>query len=135
MGQSHGLGNDSVPKIVTNRHNKFSFLLNCNQHFGNFEPRNSFRECCLIKLLLYFLFEKYICILSLEVASPRNHQHCANIVSAHFRWTAASDVTAVLSARGGAKASTEVLPEFVFKGRAGPRPKANNAMQHGVTNV
>jgi len=34
-------------------------------------------ECCLIKMLSYILFEKYIFILALEMASPGN-QHCAN---------------------------------------------------------
>jgi len=36
-------------------------------------------ECCLIKLLLCILFEKYIYILALEMASPGN-QHCANYI-------------------------------------------------------
>jgi len=35
--------------------------------------------CCLIKLLLYILSEKYIYILSSEMASPGN-QHCANCI-------------------------------------------------------
>ena len=33
----------------------------------------------MIKLLSYILFEKYIYILALEMASPRN-QHCANCI-------------------------------------------------------
>jgi len=37
-------------------------------------------QCCLIKLLPYILFEKYIYILALEMASPEN-QHCANRLS------------------------------------------------------
>ena len=37
--------------------------------------------CCLIKLLPFILFEKYIYILALEMASPREPA----IVSAHFR--------------------------------------------------
>jgi len=36
-------------------------------------------ECCLIKFLPYSVFEKYICILALEMASPGN-QHCANCI-------------------------------------------------------
>jgi len=32
-----GIGNESVPKIITNDRIKF-FLLNCNQHFGNSKP-------------------------------------------------------------------------------------------------
>ena len=35
-------------------------------------------ECCLIKLLPYILFEKYIHILALEMASPGN-QHGLNV--------------------------------------------------------
>jgi len=41
---------------------------------------NSFRVC-LIKLLPYISFEKYINILALEMASPGN-QHCANCIGA-----------------------------------------------------
>jgi len=36
-------------------------------------------ECCLIELLPYILFEKYINILELEMASPGN-LHCANCI-------------------------------------------------------
>jgi len=36
-------------------------------------------ECWLIKLLPYILFEKYIYILALETASPRN-QHCVDCI-------------------------------------------------------
>jgi len=36
-------------------------------------------ECCLIKSFPYILFEKYIYILALEMASPGN-QHCANCI-------------------------------------------------------
>jgi len=38
-------------------------------------------ECCLIKLLSYILFEKYIHILALKMASPAN-RHCANCIDA-----------------------------------------------------
>ena len=40
---------------------------------------NSFRGCCLIKLFLYILFEKYIYILALEMASTGN-QNCASCI-------------------------------------------------------
>ena len=50
-------------------HDKFIFF-NCNQHFG---------KCCLIKLLPYILFQKYIYILAFEMASQGN-QHCANTI-------------------------------------------------------
>ena len=36
-------------------------------------------KCSLIKLLLYILFEKYIYILTLEMANPGN-QHCASCI-------------------------------------------------------
>ena len=36
-------------------------------------------ECCLIKLLPHILFEKYINILALEMAS-RGNRHCANCI-------------------------------------------------------
>jgi len=40
-------------------------------------------ECCLIKLLLYILFEKYIYILALKMASPGNqHRPTVSIMSA-----------------------------------------------------
>ena len=35
-------------------------------------PCHPFSKCCLIKLLLYILFEKLIYILALEMASPGN---------------------------------------------------------------
>jgi len=38
-------------------------------------------ECCLIKLLPYIFFEKYMDILALEMASPGN-RHCANCIGA-----------------------------------------------------
>ena len=40
--------------------------------------RNSF-DCCLTKLLSYILFEKYIYILALEMASPEN-RHCDSCI-------------------------------------------------------
>ena len=36
-------------------------------------------QCCLIQSLPHILFEKYIYILALEMASPGN-QHCANCI-------------------------------------------------------
>ena len=45
---------------------------------------NSFRVTFDKIVSVYFLFQKYIFILALEMASPGN-RHCANIVSAHFR--------------------------------------------------
>jgi len=65
-------------------------LLNYNHHFGNnffFKLQSAFwkfqtvtvSEWCLTKLLPYILFEKYVNILALEVASPGN-RHCVNCV-------------------------------------------------------
>jgi len=41
----------------------------------------------LIKLLPYILFEKYIYILALEMASPGN-QHCASRIGSFFPYLA-----------------------------------------------
>ena len=41
--------NKSVPKIIIN--DTIIFLLNCNQHFGNFKPYLTVSESCLIKLV------------------------------------------------------------------------------------
>ena len=60
-----------MPKIITK--DTIIFLVVSNH--------NSFGV--LIKLLPYILFEKYINILTSEMASPRN-RHCANCI-AHFR--------------------------------------------------
>ena len=53
-------------------------VFNCNHHFANYETI-TVSQCCLIKLLPYILFEKYIYILALKMASPGN-QHCANCI-------------------------------------------------------
>jgi len=53
-------------------------FLNCSQHFWQLETV-TVSGCCLIKLLPYILFQKYMCILALEMASPGN-QHCANCI-------------------------------------------------------
>ena len=62
----------SVPKFIIN--NTINSFLNC-QRFDNLKTI-TVSECCLIKLLPCILFEKYITILALEMASPGN-QHCA----------------------------------------------------------
>jgi len=41
--------------------------------------QTAINKCCLIKLLPYILFEEYIYILALEMASSGNH-HCANCI-------------------------------------------------------
>jgi len=42
-------------------------------------PNEKHLESCLIKLLPWILFEKFIYILALEMASPEN-LHCANCI-------------------------------------------------------
>jgi len=68
----------------TKQHNKFIFKLQ--SAFWYFQTI-TVSECCLIKLLLYILFQKYIYILALEMVSPGN-QHSAlstmPVLSAHF---------------------------------------------------
>jgi len=54
-------------------HDKFIFKTSI-----SISNHNSF-WMCLIKLLQYILFEKYIYILALEIASP-GKQHCANCI-------------------------------------------------------
>jgi len=66
----------SVPKIPINE-NKFIFKLQ-SAFFGNFETV-TVSECCLIKLLPYILFEKYIDILAVKMDGPGN-QHCASCI-------------------------------------------------------
>jgi len=70
-------GYENAPKMTIN--DTIIFFSHCNQHFGNLTITVS--ECCLIKLLPYILFEKYIYILALEMASPGN-RHCANCIGA-----------------------------------------------------
>ena len=71
------VGNESVPKIIVNDTPNLFFktaisILVISNH-------TSFPECCLMKLLPYILFEKYIYILVLETARPGN-QHCPNCI-------------------------------------------------------
>ena len=66
--RTEGTGNKSVPQIVIDYNNKFI----------SFKTAISIlviqtitvSDCCLIKLLRYILFEKYIYILALEMAMP-----------------------------------------------------------------
>ena len=64
---SETAGNECLPKIIIN--DTTSVFSNCNQHFVNLQTV-TVSECCLIKLLPYILFEKYIYILALEIAGP-----------------------------------------------------------------
>ena len=61
-----------MPKMIINDNN--FFFLKLQSALWNFQP-----ECCLIKLLPCILFEKYVNILALELASPGN-RHCANCI-------------------------------------------------------
>jgi len=64
-----------VLKIITN---DTIFFLKLQSALWQFQTI-TFSECCLIKLLPYILFEKYIHILALEMASSGN-RHCANYI-------------------------------------------------------
>ena len=54
---------------------------NCAQYTQTHTVGLTVSECCLIKLLPYILFEIYINIFKLEMASPGN-RHCANCIGA-----------------------------------------------------
>jgi len=73
--------NESVPKILTN--DTINLFLKLQSACCQFQTI-TVSECCLIKLLPYILYEKYIYILALELASPGN-RHCAIVVSAHLQ--------------------------------------------------
>jgi len=64
-----------VPKIIINDTINFFFKAISILLISNY---NSFRVC-LVKLLPYILFEKYIYILAIQMASP-GKQHCANYI-------------------------------------------------------
>jgi len=72
------VGNESVPKIIIND-SRF-FFLKLQSAFRLFKTI-TVSECYLIKLLRHLLFEKYINILALEMASPGN-RHCASCIGA-----------------------------------------------------
>jgi len=63
--------------VQLNSTHSLTYLLTY-QRFGNFQTI-TVSQCCLTKLLPYILFQKYIYILALEMASPGN-QHCANCI-------------------------------------------------------
>ena len=63
------------------QHNTFIFRLK--SAFWQFQTI-TVSECCSIKLLPYILFDFFIYILVVEMASAWN-QDCANIVSVHVR--------------------------------------------------
>jgi len=71
------IGKERAPKIIINDTIDL-FLLNCNQHFGNFKqqqfPTAIWQNCFRI-----FHLKIYIYILALEIASARN-RHCASCI-------------------------------------------------------
>jgi len=66
-----------VPKIIIN--DKIGLFFKTAIGILVISNRNSFRVLLDIKLLPYILFEKYIYILVLEMASPGNW-HCASYI-------------------------------------------------------
>jgi len=74
------VGNESVPKIITNNTMYAYLFFKTTISILVISDHNSFRVLLiLIKLLPNILFQKYIYILALEMASPVN-QHCANCI-------------------------------------------------------
>jgi len=71
-------GNESVglPKIIIS--NTINLFLKLQSAFCQFQTV-TVSECCLTKLFSYILFEKYIYMLALDLASTGN-QHCANCI-------------------------------------------------------
>ena len=69
---------ESEPKITVN--DKIKFFLKLQSAFWSFQTV-TVSECCLIKFLPCILFEKYINILALEMASVGN-RHCADCIGA-----------------------------------------------------
>ena len=77
-GEPTIIGNESVRDIIINDEIKLPFKLQ--SAFWQLATI-TVSECCLIKLLPYVLFEKYIYILALEMASSGN-RHCASCIGA-----------------------------------------------------
>ena len=75
-GKSPDIRDESVPKII--RNGTIKVFLKLKSAFWKFQTI-TVSECCLIKLLPYILFDRYIYILALEMASPGN-QHCDNCI-------------------------------------------------------
>jgi len=75
------IGNESVQKIIINNTINL-FFLNAIGTLVISNRRLTVSVCCLIKLLPRILFQKYIDILALEMASP-GKQHCANCIGTH----------------------------------------------------
>ena len=74
------VGNESVPKIIINNTMYAYLFFKTTISILVISDHNGFRVLfILIKLLPNILFQKYIYILALEMASPVN-QHCANCI-------------------------------------------------------
>ena len=69
--------NESVPKIVINRH---LFFIQLQSTFSFFQTM-TVSECCLINCFRIFYLKKFVYILALEMASQGN-RHCANCIGA-----------------------------------------------------
>jgi len=70
--------NENVPKIIDMINSTINHFFKLLSAFCWFRTI-AVSECCLIKLLPCILFENYIYILALEMASPGN-RHCANCI-------------------------------------------------------
>jgi len=71
------MGNESVPKVIIN--NAINLFIKTAISILVISNRNMVFECCLIKLLSYVSFDKYIYIFAVEMASPVN-QHYASCI-------------------------------------------------------
>jgi len=81
-------------------------------------------ECCLIKMLPYILFEKYIYMLALEMPS-RGNRHCADCVGAQGTGTVPTVYFRSLSPKFASTAGfkcVEALGKIIIRG---PYPPSN----------
>jgi len=121
----------NVPEIIIND----TIFFKTGISISVISNHNSFRECCLIKLLPYVLFEKCINILALEVASPGNRL-CANCIGAlSFPvGCVVSQTAAGTKTRGtGGGACNAPLPCYLFsKQYAGLSSRVVSASDCGV---
>jgi len=83
VGDGDGGGNRerNCAENYAKYYSKFVFLSVIKISILLISRQNSFRVCCLIKLLRYILFEKYINISALEMAS-RGNRHCVICIGA-----------------------------------------------------
>ena len=72
------IGNESVPKIILN--DTINYFFKLQSACWQFQTI-TVSECCLMKLLPYILFLKYVYTFALEIGNPVN-QHCSNCTDA-----------------------------------------------------